>query len=101
MHEFRTVAKVEELRPGRGLRVEVEGRVLALFKVGDEVRALDNLCAHRGGSLADGEVEEGVVTCPLHAWAYDTATGTCVTNPGAAVRSYPVRVEDGKVQVAV
>ena len=51
---------------------------LALFRVGDQICAFDNACPHAGGSLADGTLADGCVTCPLHGWKFDACTGAGV-----------------------
>ena len=83
----------------RGLLIEVEGRELALFRVGDRIHALDNACPHAGGSLAEGKVEDGCVTCPLHGWTFNACTGGGVAPTTAAVSTYPTKIENGKVLV--
>lgn len=96
-----TVAKTGEVPEGQGRLVEAGGRPLALFRVQGQHYAIDNTCLHKGGPLCEGELEGFVVECPLHGWRYDVRTGQCATNPGVAVRSYPVRIEGGEVRVQV
>jgi nitrite reductase/ring-hydroxylating ferredoxin subunit len=84
---------------GAGVGATVLGRELALFRVGDEIRAIDATCPHAGGSLADGSVADGVVTCPLHQWKFDVSTGAGLAPATSCVASYPTRVRDGKVFV--
>ena len=94
------------LREGRS--VAIDGCELAIFNLGDRFVAMENRCPHRGGPLADGIVsatgEEITVTCPLHNWRVAVDEG-CVVKPsgqeGACVRTFPVRVENGIVQVKV
>jgi nitrite reductase/ring-hydroxylating ferredoxin subunit len=86
---------------GRGLLVNVEGREVALFRAGDQIHALDNTCPHAGGSLAEGTIEEGCVTCPLHGWQFDVRTGHGVSPTTVAVAAHSTRVEDGKVFVSL
>jgi len=93
------VASLAELPEGAGWCVEIAGRELALFRRGDRVEALDNVCPHRGAALAWGDVRDGVVYCPLHAWPFEIATGLCPEFPGVAVDAFPVTVEGGEVFV--
>jgi NAD(P)H-dependent nitrite reductase small subunit len=82
------------------LHVQVAGRHLAVFEVGGEVHAIDNLCPHKGGSLAHGRLSGDVITCPLHRWQFDVRTGVSVDHPGAKVSTYAVKVdEDGRIFV--
>ena len=93
----RTVCKLSDLPRTGGYLVEVDGEEIALFRVGDEVRAIENACPHRFGPLAFGELRGTVVFCPLHAWGFDVRTGACDEFPGVSVRTYTVRVEGDDV----
>jgi nitrite reductase (NADH) small subunit len=93
------VASLSELPENVGWCVEVAGRELALFRRDGRVHALDNVCPHRGAALAWGDVRDGVVYCPLHAWPFELATGRCPEFPGVAVDAFPVTIEGEDVFV--
>lgn len=79
-----------------------EGRYdIALFRVGEELCAIDNACPHQGASLSDGWVEDGVVACPWHAWQFDTRSGECLSVSGCDVATYPVEMREGKAVIKV
>ena len=101
MSEFVTVARVGEIPEGEGRAYPVNGRMVAVFLIGGEYRAILDSCPHMGASLAGGYVEAGVVTCPWHAWRFCTRDGTWMDNPRAAVRTetFEVRVEGEEIQV--
>ena len=99
MTEFQPVGRVDEFARGRGRMVTVNGRHVALFRLGDEFFALDNMCLHRGGPLCDGEIENDVVTCPWHFWSYDIRTGTQVQDPRVGVSKHEVRIEGEVISV--
>ncbi len=84
-----------------GRSVLWDGRLLAMFRIGDEVVALDGSCLHRGGPVAEGIVRDGVVTCPWHFWRYDLASGELLGDRAQGLRRYPVTVHDGIVHVDV
>ena len=86
------------LREGR--RVRYGAREAALFNVGDAFLAVDNRCPHRRGPLADGIVAGTAVFCPLHSWKISLETGCALSGGEGKVKTYPVRVADGKVYVA-
>lgn len=74
---------------------------VAVFRVGDELRAVDNRCPHEGYALTQGSVTaDGVLTCQWHNWKFDLADGSCLRG-GEDVRHYPVRVDGGEVLVDV
>jgi ferredoxin-nitrite reductase len=93
------VAPESAVPEGSGLRACVEGQELALFRVGGEIRALDGICPHAGGSLADGAIEDGAVICPLHHWRFDASSGAAIAPAQASVTVYPVQIDEGKVLV--
>jgi nitrite reductase (NADH) small subunit/3-phenylpropionate/trans-cinnamate dioxygenase ferredoxin subunit len=101
MADFQTVCRAEELAEGEGRAVEVAGKLVAVFRDGGRFFAIDDVCPHMGASLSGGYVERGIVTCPWHAWRFRLADGAWADNPRIKIGSYPVRVENGEVQVQV
>ncbi len=98
---FVKVASTADVAPGTAKCVEAGGKQIALFNVEGAFHAIDNLCLHRGGPLAEGEIEGTLVTCPWHAWQYDVTTGKNVLDDDEAVATYAVKVEGGDVLVDV
>jgi metal-sulfur cluster biosynthetic enzyme/nitrite reductase/ring-hydroxylating ferredoxin subunit len=100
MHEFQRVIDVGEVPdPGKTL-VEVEGEMVALFHVGGQFYALDDVCTHDGGPLADGELRDHKIACPRHGAKFDIRTGAALTMPAVRpTRSHEVKVEAGGVWV--
>ena len=92
---------VGELPPGTAQVIEVGERRVAVFNVDGELHAVDDRCAHKGGSLAEGMVRDGIVTCPLHWWRYDLATGRRIASEAIVQATYAVGVADGEVTVDV
>lgn len=90
---------VDELPPGTMTPWEVAGRDLLLCNHEGDVRAVDGMCPHVNGPLAQGNFSDGRVVCPWHAWEFDTATGACVHNDRVALARYGVEVRDGVVCV--
>jgi naphthalene 1,2-dioxygenase system ferredoxin subunit len=80
------------------LGVVVAGRDVAIYGVGDQVYATDNLCTHGNARLCDGFLDGHEIECPLHQGKFDVRNGTPTCEPVTqAVRSYPVRVDGGRV----
>ena len=80
------------------LGVTVAGRDVAVYVVGDEVYATDNICTHGHARLCDGFLEGHEIECPLHQGKFDVRDGTPLCDPVTdALRSYPVRIEGGRV----
>ncbi len=88
--------------PRRGARcVSTPNGKIAIFRtMEDQVFAMDNRCPHKGGPLAEGIVHGASVTCPLHNWVFDLATGEAMGADEGRVRTYPVQVVDGRIRIA-
>lgn len=94
-----TEAENVPLREGRS--VQVIGRDIAIFNLGDRFLAVENKCPHLGGPLADGIVSGRTVVCPLHAWKIDLESGQ-VTNrreENPCVKTFATTVRDGVVML--
>ncbi len=77
----------------------VAGVRLCYGRSGERFFAIDDTCPHAGGSLTEGMLDGDLVICPLHAYAFESATGRCLDEPSCSVRAFPVRVEGGTLQV--
>jgi nitrite reductase (NADH) small subunit len=96
---YTKLARLDELPEGALIEI-VEGEDLyALCNVAGEVRAITGVCPHHGGPLGQGALEGGIVTCPWHAYQFDTGTGACVVIPDLRIPTYPVRIEAGDILV--
>lgn len=95
------VAKSESLDDGHAVESVVAGQILAIFRHAGALYAVDGMCAHQGGPLADGVVAHGCVTCPWHGWQYELATGIQTINRQPLQRVFPVREADGIIEVLV
>jgi nitrite reductase/ring-hydroxylating ferredoxin subunit/uncharacterized membrane protein len=85
-----------ELEDGRPRCVPVAGVPVLVVRSGGQLRALHNRCTHRGGSLADGEVSGGTVTCPLHGSIFSLEDGSVERGPAAYPQPlFEVRVVSG------
>lgn len=101
MPRFVKLATLEELPPGGAREVEFEGRVYALFHVDGQISAIDGICPHQGGPLAEGQVEGTCVICPWHGWEFDIRTGKTPLGPKIKQAVYAVKVEGQDVLVEV
>jgi nitrite reductase (NADH) small subunit len=101
MPNFVKMATLDELPPGGAKEVEHDGRIYALFNVGGSISAIDGICPHQGGPLAEGIVEGTLVTCPWHGWQFDIRTGAMPTGSRLRQSVYEVKVEGRDVLVAV
>jgi 3-phenylpropionate/trans-cinnamate dioxygenase ferredoxin subunit len=94
------VAAAAAIPPGDYATVELESGFVAVFNVGGEFFAIDDVCTHDCGGLAGGELDDHQVVCPRHGARFCLRTGAALTPPAyEAVRRYDTRVVDGMVEV--
>ncbi|MEE9218169.1 MAG: Rieske (2Fe-2S) protein [Acidobacteriota bacterium] len=70
---------------------------VAVFRIGGEWFALEDVCPHMRARLSEGRVRKGVVTCSWHGWRFDLRTGRCLGRGRRNVRTCRVRERDGDV----
>ena len=102
MAAFIKVATTTELAPGQAMRVEVQGKAIALFNLGGSYHAIDDTCTHRGGPLSEGQVQGDMVTCPWHGAKFKVTSGEVLGPPArTGVASYPTRISGSDIEVEV
>jgi 3-phenylpropionate/trans-cinnamate dioxygenase ferredoxin subunit len=96
-----SVGPANNIAPGDYAQAEVDGRMIAVFNVGGEFYAIEDVCTHDGGGLTGGVVEGDKVVCPRHGAKFCLRTGAALTPPAyEPVQTYVTRVRDGIVEVA-
>jgi nitrite reductase (NADH) small subunit len=91
---------VDDIPPGEGRAITLDGRRIAIFRAAGGWYALDAACPHRGGPLADGIVCDRAVICPLHDRRFDLESGAPLTT-GDGVAAHAVEVRDDRVFVTL
>jgi 3-phenylpropionate/trans-cinnamate dioxygenase ferredoxin subunit len=100
METWVDVAPEAELQPGAWRVVCVDGIDVAVFNLDGAYFAIEDVCTHDGGILTGGAVEGDVIVCPRHGARFSIRTGEVLAPPAYEdIATYPVRVEDGVVQV--
>lgn len=89
------LGRLDDIPVGEGRAYPAGGEQVAVFRLrSGALRAVSAICPHAGGPIADGQIDEAVVVCPLHLHTFALDTG-CSTSGQADLRSYPVEVDDG------
>jgi len=102
MPEFRKIAHVSEIAPGEARAVEVDGEPIAIYNVNGEFFATCDTCSHEEASLADGWLDDDIITCPSHGAEFNVCTGEVLSLPATEpIATYPVRVEGDDVFVGI
>ncbi|MDP6932494.1 MAG: Rieske 2Fe-2S domain-containing protein [Myxococcota bacterium] len=96
---YEVVLHKDALAPGNITEIIIAGQAIAVANVDGDFHALSNTCLHAGGALGDGDMDGSLVTCPLHGWQFDVATGACITNPDVSIQNYDVQIEKTAVCV--
>jgi naphthalene 1,2-dioxygenase ferredoxin component len=96
------VAKAGSLGEGEVTGASAGGKEIAVYNVDGTLYATDNICTHAMAFLSDGWLDGDVIECPLHAGRFEVKTGKALGPPVECdVKTYPVRVEGGEIQVNV
>jgi nitrite reductase (NADH) small subunit len=111
------VAEVDEIQEGQSKIIDLEGRSIGLYRIGDAYYALHNRCPHEGAQLCKGKVcgttlpskvyeyefgrKNELVRCPWHGWEFEIKTGKSVFDEKVRTRSYKVQVNEGKIGIVL
>ena len=79
--------------------VAADGERIAVFRDGNQVGALTNVCAHQNGPIGEGRIINGCVTCPWHGYEYRLEDGCAPPPFTEKLATYRVRLRDGVIEV--
>ncbi len=102
MPDFTAVAKVTDLPDPGKMLVEVDDRLVVLFRCGGEVSAIDDVCTHDGGPLSEGTLDckAGTIACPRHGAKFNIHSGAALTMPATQpTESHEVKLEGDTIFV--
>ena len=75
---------------------------LAVYHVGSQFVACADRCPHAGATLSEGELEQGVITCPRHGSQFDVSTGQRLRGPADTdIATYPTLEDGGQLYLLV
>lgn len=103
---WRAVCRLDDLTPDRGVAALVDGALVAVFLLrGGDVLALDDLDPFSGADVLSrgivGDVEgEPTVASPVYKQRFSLRTGRCLDDPTVAVKTWPTRLIEGRIEVA-
>ncbi|MFA5985574.1 MAG: Rieske 2Fe-2S domain-containing protein [Methylococcaceae bacterium] len=75
--------------------------IIIIWPDGGEPRAFKAACPHEGVSLARGDFNGRILYCGAHGWVFEGRTGKSLQPTGWELKEYPLRIEDGMVQVDI
>jgi toluene monooxygenase system ferredoxin subunit len=100
---FTRVCKAETVAEG-GMRLviaEAQLIILAWPEGCDDLKAFQGVCPHSNTPLSEADFDGRVLTCPVHGWTWDLASGAPIEPQESTLAEYPVRIEDGSVYIDV
>ena len=100
MSDWTQVAATVDFDDGQSRVVEVDGIMVAVFKLDGDFVAIEDRCPHDGSEIASGCVKDGILECPHHGATFDLRSGDVLTPPAyEGLDMLEVRVEGGMVEV--
>lgn len=100
MSDWIDVCKTDALTDRENIIVDVEGTVIAIFKIDGQFYAIEDVCTHDGAEIASGELVGDEIICPRHGARFCVKTGAVKCAPAYEdIETFPVRVENDRLQV--
>ena len=100
MSDWVSVAKVDDIELGSYRVVDVGDVMIAVFNLGGEFYAIEDVCTHDYECLSGGDLEGEEIVCPRHGARFNIKTGEALTAPAyEPVTTFPVQIAGGMVQV--
>ncbi len=100
MSDWVDVVRKDELTHGQHVIIDIEDVAVAVFNIDGEFLAVEDVCTHDGAELASGDLEGDAIVCPRHGAKFCLRTGAVLAPPAyEPVAIFPVRIQDGMVQV--
>ena len=103
MNDFTKIATNSEIPEGGKLYVELDERLVVIFRAGGDLYCLDDVCTHDGGPLGEGQLSGYEIACPRHGAKFDMRTGQALTMPATeatAVREIKSEGDDVLVRLS-
>ncbi|HEX7708776.1 MAG TPA: Rieske 2Fe-2S domain-containing protein [Thermoanaerobaculia bacterium] len=101
MPDYVEIARTTDVPLGRARACDAGGRTIALYHTASGFFATDNVCPHRGGPLADGDLIGNEINCPWHLWSFDVESGLCPGNPEVTLETHELKIDGERILVKV
>ncbi len=93
---------LDQLSPGKPMRIEKDGKSICVTKIGDQVFAVDDTCTHSDASLSEGDITDFKIECWLHGAEFDLRNGQALTLPATQpLETYAVKIDGNSVTVEI
>lgn len=102
MPQWTDAAAFDDIDDEDVMRFDHAGKTYAIYRQDDQVYASEGLCTHEHVHLCDGLVMDHVIECPKHNGRFDIRDGRPLGAPVCvALKMFPARVKDGRIEVEV
>ena len=92
---------MSSLPPGGMMEFTTGERTIAICNAGGKLHAVDGVCPHQGGPLAQGALHGTAIVCPWHAWEFDCVTGEHDYNPAIELETFSVELSGDDILVDI
>ncbi|MDD5320789.1 MAG: non-heme iron oxygenase ferredoxin subunit [Methylococcales bacterium] len=100
MSDWVDVVNANSLAEGKNIVINIDGTDIAVFNIEGAFYAIEDVCSHDGAEIASGTLEGDEIICPRHGARFCVKTGAVKSPPAYEnIASFPLRIENGKVQV--
>jgi 3-phenylpropionate/trans-cinnamate dioxygenase ferredoxin subunit len=100
MSRFVKAVQASDVKPGERQIVEVEEKFVAIFNIDGQYYAIEDVCSHDDGPVAEGELDGYEIVCPRHGARFDIRDGRVLGFPAiTSIQSFPVKVESDVVLI--
>ena len=100
MSRWIAAAQRGEIPDHKSKVITLNGSDVAVFNLGGEYFAIEDICTHDGGDISGGWVEGERAVCPRHLAEFSIRTGAALKAPAyEGVHSFPVRVRGEVIEV--
>ena len=96
---WHSAGKASEWTVGEGRELLIDGRIVAIFRTAEKFFAIDGMCAHQGGPIAQGQLDHNCVTCPWHGWQYDITSGVNLLTKKQMLDCFNVEQRDDEIWI--
>lgn len=100
--DFVPIAPVGDVHVGERIFVEIDHLSIVVFNIAGQLFAIADLCSHDNGPVGEGELEEYEIICPRHGARFDVRDGKVLALPAVEdIPAYPVRIQDGMIEIGL
>ncbi len=93
------VCRVDEIEDSKAFTVTLSQERVAIFRYGDRISAVSNVCRHQGGPLGEGRIINGCIVCPWHGYQYQAENGSSPPPYTEKLPTFRVKVDEGMVYI--